>query len=292
MRLRSVELELPRRDAAADFLRDTWRLLDAGRSGASAFFRGTGDHPYLVALTEAGTPRIASITFAGADEELDRLRARITAAGGAAPARVARFDEPGGAGGFVVEGAEGQTFRFVTEGERAPPIADPDRPVRLAHVVLNALDREACARFTEEALGFTVSDRTRIMTFVRCNRKHHVVAFAHGEVASLHHVAFEVPDLDAVMRNVGRLRDLGLAPSWGPGRHGPGNNVFAYFLAPFGAVVEYTAEVLEVDDSYRVGGPDDWKWPPNRIDHWGLSARDNARLAVAERTFRFRGAPA
>jgi hypothetical protein len=80
------------------------------------------------------------------------------------------------------------------------------------------------------------------------------------------------------MKNIGRLRDLGLQPAWGPGRHGPGNNVFAYFITPFGASMEYTAEVQQVDDSYRVGTPDDWKWPPNRIDHWGVSTRDNARL--------------
>jgi hypothetical protein len=95
-------------------------------------------------------------------------------------------------------------------------------------------------------------------------------------------------DIDAVMKNIGRLRDLGMAPAWGPGRHGPGNNVFAYFITPFGASMEYTAEVQQVDDSYRVGTPDDWKWPPNRIDHWGVSVRDNARLGEAERTFRFR----
>ena len=54
MRLRSVELELPRRDAAVEFLRDTWGLLDAGRRGRTEFLRGAGDHPYLVSLTEAG----------------------------------------------------------------------------------------------------------------------------------------------------------------------------------------------------------------------------------------------
>ena len=42
---------------------------------------------------------------------------------------------------------------------------------------------------------------------------------------------------------------------WGVGRHGPGNNVFAYFIGPVGIVVEYTAEVLQVDDSYVLRGP-------------------------------------
>jgi catechol 2,3-dioxygenase-like lactoylglutathione lyase family enzyme len=288
MRLRSIELELPRRDAAVEFLRDTWGLVDAGRQTRTAFLRGTGDHPYLVSLTEAAAPRAAAITFSGSEDEIGTVHARVAAAGSPAPKRVAAFDEPGSPSGFIATGPEGQAFRFVADREPVAAIAGPDAPVQLTHVVLNTLDRDACARFTLEIFGFTVSDRTRHMTFVRCNRKHHALAFAQAEAASLNHIAFEMADLDAVMRGVGRLRDLGLAPAWGPGRHGPGNNVFAYFIAPFGAVVEYTADVQEVDDTYRVGGPEDWKWPPNRIDHWGLSSKDSARLGAAERTFRFR----
>ena len=42
---------------------------------------------------------------------------------------------------------------------------------------------------------------------------------------------------------------------WGPGRHGPGDNAFNYFIDPFGVVIEYTAEVEQIDDSYRVARP-------------------------------------
>ncbi len=292
MRLRSVELEVTDSAAAVEFMRDVWGLFPAGRRSRTTYLRGTGDHPYLLALTEAPAPAISSVTFTGSAGELDALHARIVAATVPAPARVAEFDDPGGGGGFTVRGAEGQRYRFVTEGVRAEPLADRDKPIQLTHVVLNALGREACAKFAIDALGFKLADRTRIMTFVRCNRSHHALAFVDAEMSSLNHIAFEMTDIDAVMKNIGRLRDLGLQPAWGPGRHGPGNNVFAYFITPFGASMEYTAEVQQVDDSYRVGAPEDWKWPPNRIDHWGVSSRDNARLGEAERTFRFRAASA
>lgn len=288
MRLRSVELEVPDSSAAAAFLREVWGLAPAGARSRTTYLRGIGDHPYLLALTQAASPAIATITFAGSAGEVDALHARVIAAGVPAPARVAEFDDPGGGGGFVVRGAEAQTFRFVAEVTRAAPLADRLKPIQLTHVVLNALDRDACAKFVIDALGFKLADRTRHMTFVRCNSAHHALAFAHAEIPALNHIAFEMTDIDAVMKNIGRLRDLGMAPAWGPGRHGPGNNVFAYFITPFGASMEYTAEVQQVDDSYRVGTPEDWKWPPNRIDHWGVSVRDNARLGEAERTFRFR----
>ena len=52
-------------------------------------------------------------------------------------------------------------------------------------------------------------------------------------------------------------------------------------------MIEYTAEVSEVSDDYRVGAPEDWKWPPGRIDQWGISTKDTAKISAAERRFRF-----
>ncbi len=91
-----------------------------------------------------------------------------------------------------------------------------------------------------------------------------------------------------MMRGIGRLRDHGFTAAWGPGRHGPGANVFAYFIAPFGAVVEFSTAVEKVPPDYRVGAPEDWTWPPGRIDQWGMSDKDVARLGPAERLFRFK----
>jgi catechol 2,3-dioxygenase-like lactoylglutathione lyase family enzyme len=199
------------------------------------------------------------------------------------------FDEPGGGSGFHVEGPEGHVFRFVTEKKRVRRLrADRDRPLQVTHVVLNARDREACTRFAVDVLGFRLSDRTGFMNFVRCDRVHHAIAYAQADNSRLNHIAFEMADIDAVMRGIGRLRDAGFETFWGPGRHGPGNNVFAYFVAPFGAAIEYTAEVQRVSSSYRTGTPEDWKWPPNRSDHWGVSPRNATALARAEREFRFR----
>ncbi|MDQ5848490.1 MAG: VOC family protein [Pseudomonadota bacterium] len=267
MRLRSVELQVTGAPAACDFLERVWGLAAVQGQGDRSCFRGSGDHPHILCITAAPAPAITAITFSGTGEELDAVRVR--------------------AGGLTVQGPEGETYRFVPEHHAAALAAGRDQPVELSHVVLNATDVAASERFAVEVLGFRVSDRTRMMTFVRCNRKHHCIAYARAEAPSLNHIAFELPDIEAVMRGIGRMRDAGYACAWGPGRHGPGNNVFAYFIAPFGAVVEYTAEVSAVGDDYKVGGPGDWQWPPGRIDHWGVSGKDTARLAAAELTFRW-----
>lgn len=288
MRLRSVELEVRDRVSAVAFLEETWGLLDAGVHDGTSYLRGTEDVPYVVSVGQAEAPAVGAVTFSGSDAEIGALRSRASAAGVRCGA-VREFDEPGGGSGFLLEGPEGQVFRLVAEKERARKLrADRDRPMQVTHVVINARDREACTRFAVEVLGFRLSDRTGYMSFLRCDRVHHAIAFAQADLSSLNHIAFEMVDFDAVMRGIGRLKDAGFESVWGPGRHGPGNNVFAYFVTPFGATVEYTSEVQRIDESYKVGAPEDWKWPPNRVDHWGASRRNSAAMSEAERNFRFK----
>ena len=282
MRLRSVELELADVAPAADFLERVWGLVPAGSSGDTRFLRGTGDHPYILALAKAAAPCVAAVTFAGSGEELDAVRRR-----NGSPRRI-RFNVPGGGEGFELRGPEAQAYRFIEETSVAQRLKDADKPIQLAHAVINSLDVEASERFAVEKLGFQVSDRTGHMRFLRCNRKHHAIAYAKADFPSLNHIAFEMQSVDAVMRGIARVREAGYESVWGPGRHGPGNNVFGYFVAPYGGVIEYTAEVSEVGDDYRVGGPEDWKWPPGRIDHWGLSKKDTGRTAAAEKVFSFK----
>ena len=273
MRLRAIELKAVDVPKAAEFLERTWGLIPVDKN----HWRGTADHPYILSLKPGSTPGVEAITFSGSPEEIDRIKGK----------KIAALDAPGGGRGVEVEGPEGQRYRFVTEVKTDKKPEDPNRPVELSHAVLNVTDRQKSERFAVETLGFRISDRTAFMSFLRCNRKHHALAFAQSELSCLHHIAFEMRDLDAVMNGIGRMREAGHACSWGPGRHGPGNNVFGYFVSPFGGVIEYTAEVGEVDDNYRVGGPEDWKWPPGRTDHWGIAPRDTERLHAAERVMRW-----
>jgi catechol 2,3-dioxygenase-like lactoylglutathione lyase family enzyme len=259
MKLQSVELRVPDIESATRFFEEVWGLCRVA-GGNAIRLRGTDALPYLISL-EQGAPAILSITFCGARSEIGSER--------------------------EVRGLEGEIYRFRYEDAASALPAHPDRPIGLSHVVLNSADVDAAERFAVEKLGFKVSDRTRHMTFVRCNRKHHCIAYARAGFSSLNHIAFDMPSLESVMRGIGRLRDAGYPAVWGPGRHGPGNNVFGYFIGPHGGVIEYTAEVEEVDERYKVGGPEDWKWPPGRIDHWGISTKDTARTSAAEQTYRW-----
>ena len=286
MKLRSIELALPQAGEAAAFLTNIWGMLPATQVGDTYYLRGSGPFPYLVALQEAAAPHVRSTTFVCSAERLDRLRRSVSDAGLVATPTVSA--DPGGGHGIIVELAEGELLRFLTDAEDSIAVEGRDLPVKLTHVVFNAVDAEATGALVERALGFRVSDRTKGMVFVRCNDSHHSTAFARAGIASLNHIAFEMEDMDAVMRGIGRLRDHGLAPAWGPGRHGPGANVFAYFIAPFGPVIEFSTAVEKVPDDYEPGSPEDWSWPEGRIDQWGMSDKDFAGLRQAEERFRHR----
>lgn len=286
MKLRSVELALPDPAAAAAFMVDIWGMAPAERRGDTHYLRGSGTFPYLLALEKAADEFVRSTTFVCDEEELAALRTRVAASG--CLAREVISTDPGEGRGLIVELPEGELWRFLVDASEVAPIEGRDLPVKLTHVVFNSVDAEASGHAVEDVLDFRVSDRTKGMVFVRCNDSHHSVAFARAGFASLNHIAFEMADVDAVMRGIGRLRDTGLGPAWGPGRHGPGANVYTYYVAPFGPVIEFSTAVDKVAKDHKVGTPADWTWPPNRIDQWGVSDKDLTSLRMAEERFRFR----
>jgi 2,3-dihydroxy-p-cumate/2,3-dihydroxybenzoate 3,4-dioxygenase len=287
IRLRSIELNLPKASEAYDFLLSKWGMAASEEKGAEGtlYLRGAGAFPYLVALTEAETPGVRSTTFVVEEDELSRISSHAAREGLIVQNVVS--SDPGGGEGIVVQLPEGEVFRFLVGATEVAPIEGRDLPVKLTHVVMNSADAEATATMSEKALGFKVSDRTKGMVFVRCSPSHHSVAFARQSFASLNHIAFEMRDIDAVMRGIGRMRDHGATPAWGPGRHGPGDNVYAYFISPFGAVIEYSTAVEIIGDDYPTGAPEDWTWPQNRIDQWGISDKDLEGLGKAERVFKY-----
>jgi len=289
MHLRSVELQTPDRAAAVEFLKEPWGLLDAGTRDGTTYLRGTAAHPYAVAVSQAPAGALVSATFAGSRAEVDAVWKRVERSGLKHAPWIDEFDEPGRGAGFCVTGPEGEPYRFVAERDATAALpVEGARPIMVSHVVFNSRDRESATRVLVDIFGFKLSDRTRVMNFLRCDNVHHAIAYADSNNVSLNHIAFEMQDADAVMRGMGRLKDAGCPTAWGPGRHGPGNNVFSYFVAPFGACIEYTAEVQRVDDSYPTGSPEAWRWPPGRSDQWGIASRDDARLAASSIAFPYR----
>ena len=292
--LHSVDLGVTDVKAAANFFTDVWGLEKVAGDGETAYLRATGPFHHVLALHKRPTAEILRVNLLARDHaSVDALHAR-TAGEGAEygvtdVADPAALDQPGGGYGFAFRDGEGRNIAVVSDIATHGNTQDiADRPRKLAHVVLNADEPEAAVNLFTGLLGFRVSDRTRMHNFLHCGDAtqglidHHNIAIGNGGGAKLNHIAFEMPDLESVMRGAGRCRDAGWSIEWGVGRHGPGNNVFAYFIGVEDIPIEYTAEVEQVDDSYPTGSPDDWGWPAGRSDHWGITNPPSDNLKAAQ----------
>ncbi len=271
--LRSVDLDTPDLAQSEQFYTSVWGLDLVTRHAGVTYLRASGSDHHVVALRQHDRPALRAITFRlHSDAEFHTIAALSVQHGAALLSGPAANPGPDGGTVMSIRAPGGCVLRFV-HGDRqhAEAPSSANRPTRLAHVNINSTDVDGLAAFYAQALGFRLTDRSKIMAFVRCNSDHHAIVIADAAVNGLNHVAFLMPDLEAVMRGSGRMIDAGFPIAWGVGRHGPGDNVFAYFIDPVGTVIEYTAEVLQVDDSYRVRGPSEWIWPPGRTDHWGIA---------------------
>jgi catechol-2,3-dioxygenase len=288
--LRSVALNVPDLALAESFYTKVWHLDVVSKTADAIYFRATGADHHVLALHKAsGQAQIRNVTLRARDRSaLDAVAQAVTVAGGRVVEPVAAVHEPGGGEAVTVADADGRIFRLVYgDVQHADAHEAKDKPVRLAHAVLNSHDVEQTRQFMETVFDFSLSDRTRIMAFMRCNSDHHSIALGDTDNDALNHIAFLMPDLDSVMRGGGRMRDAGFGIEWGPGRHGPGDNAFNYFVGPFDIVIEYTAEVEQIDDSYQAGQPSDWTWPPGRVDQWGIAIPPTARLKEAQKAILF-----
>jgi catechol-2,3-dioxygenase len=278
--LRGVELAVFDLKQTADFYCNSWGLEEVATDGGAMYLRGTGAEHHVLTVHERPRAGLVAINFSADDRRaVDGLHARAVGMG------VEVIDAPhvlpaiaGGGYGFSLRSPEGQALNISCDVEgHAVTVTDRSRPEKLSHVVLNVEDIERQERFFCDVLGFRLTDSTARMNFIRCSSYHHSIALARAQGAGLNHMAYEIPNFDGVMRGAGRLKKAGYGIEWGVGRHGPGNNIFSYFIEPNGFVTEYTTEVDTVDEStHVVGTPDYWAGLMNGPDRWGLAEPSKA----------------
>lgn len=281
--LRSIAISARQPSELLGFYCDTWglRLVRADTDG-SLHLRARGPEHHVLSLVPGDGHSLERITLAAAsaaavDEVAERARScgvPVLAGPGASPVDGAGY-------AVMLRDPEGRTVEVSADvAGHVGPLAGAAGPDRLSHIVLNAADLPASRDFLVRTLGFRVSDwyEDDAMVFLTCNDVHHCIVLTPGRWTSLNHVAFEVGSGDEVMRALGRMRKAGHDTVWGPGRHGPGGNVFCYFTDPVGNVIEYTAELLTVDDRWE---PRAWVRNADNADVWGTSGGITPQLVQA-----------
>jgi catechol 2,3-dioxygenase-like lactoylglutathione lyase family enzyme len=291
--IRSVELGVADLHRCVDFYERVWSLRLVERTSEATCLRGQGALHHILELRRTGVPGIRRIVFDVPDAAaLHELHARLKIGGHPVSERPRRLDAAGAGLGFDARDPEGRNLSFACEVADHPPSGQlPDRITKITHLNLNSATYEVTRAFMVEVLGLRVVDETRVNGFFNCGSDHHCLVVGRRQSSTLNHIAFEMPDLDSVMCMAGTMREAGYSIEWGVGRHGPGNNVFAYFAGPEEIPIECTAEVLQIDDTYRYRGPDEWSFPPGRTDQWGVTGPPSARIKRIQDIFRFPDLP-
>jgi len=271
-RLRGIALGGPEATGAKSFYTEGWGLEVVHEDNGAVYLRGSGAEHHILALHDSKTKGIVHIDLATGDEAgLGALHDQLQGDGTSLVEPRAPLKTPGGGTGFGLVDPDNRLIRVAAMVDRYSDAPDREAaPRKISHVVLNTPRLEACLEFYRTALGFRVSDWSEDqMVFLRCNSDHHSIALNRADHASLNHIAYEMPSIDAQMRGIGRLKSMAVPVRWGVGRHGPGNNTFAYFTDPNGFVTEYTAEVEQIDEATHE--PQVWKRVPHLMDRWGTA---------------------
>ena len=283
-RILSVSLGVRDLSASETFYETIWGLRRTHAENGKTYFGAMNSDHHVVSLSQTGRPTLLNVRFgAPSREAVHALHNHARALGIEIVHTPMTFTPADGGGfGFSVKAPEGQLLTIVTEGsERAPEHLDA-APSKLSHIVFNSANIDKMTAFFIDVLGFKLSDETVPMKFIRCSKDHHSVALAKGDGPSINHIAFEMPDLDALMSGCGRLRREGYNIEWGVGRHGPGNNIFSYFIEPNGFVVEYTTGMHQIDEAtYKPETAAYWTNFPKRPCRWEMATRPSDKIMEA-----------
>ncbi|MEZ2127760.1 MULTISPECIES: VOC family protein [unclassified Sinorhizobium] len=269
---RSSHVRLTVRDLAASvhFYTEVLGMVVSDLDGDFAYLRGIEEacHHSLVLVRSDEAPSCECVGMRVRSEG-DLIRAK------------GHFESLGGEARFIERPHQGPTL-LTSFGPGFPPVElcawMPILPRLLNNFVAQKggralrLDHYQCvipdvnvgaARFM--ALGFRPSKYTTdvdsgklLSIFLHRKNNPHDIVLAQGAGPRLHHVAFIVSDLQAMLRACDIAANLGFGRNveHGPGRHGPPNGIFTYFRDPDGHRIEFGLPPMQYMDPEEV--PNAW----------------------------------
>jgi catechol 2,3-dioxygenase-like lactoylglutathione lyase family enzyme len=281
--LRYVAIATPEFERSKAFFTEGWGLRDSGAVlDGSAFLQTQSDEPFQLALIRGAERKVVRIAFGLASRrDVDAAANALDRAGVPTLAMPHELPTPGHGYGFQFLDPDNRCIELsadVTPGARgaAGPV-----PQKLAHIVVNTPDIDRATAFYRDVLGFKLSDWSEhVMSFLRCNPEHHSIAFNAAAHAAYNHTSWTMGSIDELFRAQGRVRAFGTPLMWGTGRHGPGSQVFNYFIEPSGYVVELIADGIEIADD-AAWQPQVWERKPEFMDLWGTSGPPSAEVRAA-----------
>jgi catechol 2,3-dioxygenase-like lactoylglutathione lyase family enzyme len=256
------------------------KLTSPDPAGMAAFYGRVMDMPvsksidgaYLcqgplrrILFAEGPAKGLAFAAFACRDAEgLAELRARASERLEILPSPSPLFGEEA----FGVRDPDGNLILFGLGKPQAEPkgLRGP-----IQHLTLATHDVLAIEQFYVEKLGFLVSDRVRepdgsfATSFMRSNHEHHTLACFRADHQGVDHHSYEAGDWAVIKDWCDRMGDNQVPIMWGPGRHGPGNNLFIFIEDPDRNWIEISAELETMYDRPIK----DWPHAERTLNLWG-----------------------
>jgi catechol 2,3-dioxygenase-like lactoylglutathione lyase family enzyme len=142
---------------------------------------------------------------------------------------------------------------------------------RLQHFVCASMRVPEMLEFYRDSLGACESDRVLeggdlAAVFLRSDPEHHSFAAFRAPESRADHHSYETGSWNAIRDWGDRMAKLRIPLWWGPGRHGPGNNLFFMIEDPEGHKVEFSAELelMTQEAPFRT-----WPHEQRTLNLWG-----------------------
>ena len=172
-----------------------------------------------------------------------------------------------GEGAYAITDPDGRKVVFgLPRGEPAVGTL----PGRLQHFVCATTRLPEMLEFYR-GLGMVESDRVLekedlTASFLRSDPEHHSFAVFRAPESRPDHHCYETNGWMDIRDWADRMGSLNIALWWGPGRHGPGNNLFFMIEDPDGYKVEFSAELelIPKEVPFRT-----WPHEQRTLNLWG-----------------------
>ena len=266
--LHHLALASPDPDRLAEFLARTLEMrCERNAPDGSAVLSGPGR---LLVLGPGSSPGLLHLAYGLADPgRVARLRERFTSRRVPTEAAKSPFLQ---CGSFRVRAPDGVALVFGTPSEPRPEAGAQGLPGRLQHAVFRTPEPEPLLSFLMDEAGFVLSDRVeddaRALTagFVRSDPEHHSFAAFRASRPAFDHFALEAHGWNDLRDWADHFSELRVPIWWGPGRHGPGNNLFIMIRDPDGNRIEISAEMEHMD---RDAPHRTWPLEERTLNLWG-----------------------
>jgi len=272
-RLAYVDLATPSLEAATAYYRDVIGATVV-ESGAGGAYLSLGLDQHNIALHAAPRTGLRSIGLqVGSHVRLEDLAARLRGSGLAVDAK---SDSRPGVKALLEVPVGGHCFQlFQAMDMPAPGFGHKGVvPNRLGHMAVITPEAGKLLQFLTGELGFWKTDWfDEQVTFVTCNRDHHVLNIIEAPVVAVHHIAFELRGRGHQVEAVDQLTQHGLPVVWGPSRHTAGHNLASYHHGADGLLVEFYTDMDVFLPDLGSFEPRPWHGDlPQKPKHWPITA--------------------